>query len=629
MKRNFTLLFVLFTFLSPVFSQISLSGLQTYTETTATAFNNTAATIDVASVAGFAVTDRILVIQMKGADIDLSNTTSFGDIVDYNGAGSYELAYICSIEGNTITLENFLLNSYDPAGIVQVIKVPIYPGVTVNGTLTANPWNGSNGGVLVFETSTLVLNADIDMSGKGFRGGQYINSNFNCNFLTVRPDFFYASADDGGQKGEGIAFSAPTYAFGKGALASGGGGGNDHNSGGAGGANVSAGGLGGDNGETGVFNCKGIHHGIGGKAQTSTNKIYLGGGGGAGHGNNNVGTSGENGGGIIIIIASSINGNGFSILSEGNDAAQTTAGDAAGGGGAGGSVFLNCSTFLTSLNVSVTGGDGGDVRDSTGPRCWGPGGGGAGGNVKLKGPQLANVSIAYLGGTPGANIHANSSCTGSNQGATSGLTGQVEENLSALPEGLVDHPDCSLLLPMVMGDFSAKPTNNNVNVEWTTLSESQSDYFTVERSKDGINFENVHIVNAKGNSIDRAFYQFLDETPIIGKSYYRLKLTDTNEEITYSRIEAVLINPEFDIINFYPNPIAASETLTLEVISKRQSAAELTIYDLFGRKVIATQLELQKGISLNEIDISNLASGNYMLQLIDENNSVSLSLFVN
>jgi hypothetical protein len=111
------------------------------------------------------------------------------------------------------------------------------------------------------------------------------------------------------------------------------GGGNDHNAGAGGGANGGAGGIGGENDES-VFSCPG-NEGFAGVSMDNTaltNKLFLGAGGGAGHGNNTNGTDGGDGGGLVIIITNLIDGNGFSIISNGESVTDWAWGDGAGGG---------------------------------------------------------------------------------------------------------------------------------------------------------------------------------------------------------------------------------------------------------------------------------------------------------
>ena len=117
-----------------------------------TAINTTTNVLTIDNVSGsivdFDAGKKVLLIQMKGATIDGSNTASFGDVTAYNNAGNYEMAAIQllnDIGGGSyeITLDN-ITRSYSPGtpgGYVQVVTVPQYTNVTVNGTVTATPWN--------------------------------------------------------------------------------------------------------------------------------------------------------------------------------------------------------------------------------------------------------------------------------------------------------------------------------------------------------------------------------------------------------------------------------------------------------------------------------------------------------
>ena len=124
--------------------------------------------------------DTVLMIQMKGAAIDSTNTSAFGSVTDYKNAGNYEFNYVKTKSGNIIELKNNLTRNYDiPDGKVQLIRVPYYNDVMVTSTLTCLPWDGSKGGVLVLNVlNTVELNADINTTGRGFLKGTMHNSNF-------------------------------------------------------------------------------------------------------------------------------------------------------------------------------------------------------------------------------------------------------------------------------------------------------------------------------------------------------------------------------------------------------------------------------------------------------------------
>jgi hypothetical protein len=397
-------------------------------------------TITVASTTGFAPGDRVLLIQMKGAQLNQTKTSNFGNIGSYDVAGNYEKLIISSISGSNIIFTTSLIYNYDPASVLQLIRYNVYNNVTVSGVLTASPWNGATGGVLVFEaTGTVTLNANIDVSGLGYRGG--ISATLGFSYPCDNLEYYYPeltagviSYDNGAPKGEGIALMQAGFELGKGPWANGGGGGNSHNGGGGGGANGGAGGLGGKQ----YVGCSpsSLQSGIGGYAlnTASGTKIFMGGGGGAGHQNNNVGTSGGNGGGIVMIKANQITGNAFSIIANGATAANTFAqgNDAAGGGGGGGTIQLEVPTYTTNLSLFAKGGKGGDMIE---PVCHATGAGGGGGLICVSVASLpGNVTASLLGGVPGVASAACQTSSGSvNYGATAGANGSVQTSCPVIP----------------------------------------------------------------------------------------------------------------------------------------------------------------------------------------------------
>ena len=418
----FVLAFFLFLFHFQVSAQTSISGIiNIYTPVTGFGGCNS---VNVQNSSGFTVGSKALIIQMKGADIDETNTSAFGTITDYHNAGNYEIIHITGISGNTIDYEFQLLNQYDLSGKVQLITIPEYANVNITGTLTGANWDGTVGGVLIFIASGVVtMNADIDNSGKGFNGGNYSLPFSQCHFT----DYYYPfSSGSGAYKGEGITNIILNKETGRGCLANGGGGGNAHNGGGGGGGNGAEGGLGGYEYD-GSF-CSGTMNtatrGEGGKMLNYSNalkKIYLGGGGGGGQQNNNEGMLGTDGGGIIIIKANNITNNGFEIISNGIDAPLSGL-DAAGGGGAGGTILLDVQNYTNSITINANGGKGGDI-DHSNVNCWGPGGGGAGGVTWFGNPPPGNVTSIQSGGISGLRITPSSTCYNTPHGATPGDDG--------------------------------------------------------------------------------------------------------------------------------------------------------------------------------------------------------------
>lgn len=400
-------------------------------------YNSTQATATVSNTSGLAIGDTLLIIQMKGAQIDLSSNDNYGDVDDYGGAGNYELIEICDIQGNDVVFKTRPEKSYSASGL-QLISYTTYQNANVTGLVTCSDWDGSSGGVVFIKANnTLTLSADIDVSEKGFRGGTHFYSMSSCTIFSNNGDYEYDFASGlGAIKGEGIA-EYTTMNCGKGALANGGGGGNDHNSGGAGGGNVTNGGNGGDNDDPGTWRCKGYHPGRAGKALDYTSgRVFLGGGGGGGHSNSapNPYDAG-NGGGIVILMADEIIGNGGAILANGGDGGDGI-GDGGAGGGAGGSIVFINNTFSGALTVDANGGDGGNgdgamsVTNVNTDRCFGPAGGGSGGFVWFnQASQPGNVTTNLSGGINGVvSGSTHTPCLGLAQGAEPGEDGLVAFN---------------------------------------------------------------------------------------------------------------------------------------------------------------------------------------------------------
>ncbi|MDB5279454.1 MAG: hypothetical protein JWR61_4409 [Ferruginibacter sp.] len=386
------------------------------TYTPVIAFNPCENNITVEDASTFNIGDTVLMIQMKGAVIDSSNTAAFGNITNYKNAGNYEFNYVKSKAGNIVELRDSITRSYDlPDGKVQLIRVPYYTSANLTSVLTCLPWDGSKGGVLVLNAKNAVtLQADINLTGKGFHGGNSSNPHSNTLFCFENNYFYPAGSVTAASKGESIALISDNISYGKGFAGNGGGGGLGHNSGGGGGANGGAGGLGGyqlDVCGSAPFDNRGIG---GGNLSYSNgqNKIFMGGGGGSGHTDQINGTAmqGGNGGGIVIINTPTFDANGFRIITNGGNAPQciapgtTDCHDGNGGGGGGGTILINTANYIANTILSVAGGKGADLSvydPIVGANRIGPGGGGGAGTIWLNSPTLPPIVSNTL--TPGAN----------------------------------------------------------------------------------------------------------------------------------------------------------------------------------------------------------------------------------
>lgn len=170
-------------------------------------------------------------------------------------------------------------------------------------------------------------------------------------------------------------------------------------------------------------------------------------------------------------------------------------------------------------------------------------------------------------------------------------------------------------LPVKLTHFDAlyNKHSNNVDINWITESEINNDYFTIEKSVDGKNFEVVGIVDGAGNTSSVKSYQAIDEKPIIGTSYYRLKQTDFDGQFEYSNLVPVKIEGTITNPTVYPNPVTNDGIL--EFNASAASSTTITIYDVSGRIAYSNQLQTNKGFNHLILPTSALSNGMYFIHL--------------
>ena len=366
---------------------------------------------------------------MKGATVDQTNTSIGGNIISLGNAGNYEFFDIADITGNTISPLAPLKNTYDAAGLLQIVRVPNYSGdVNVISELQAQPWDdltGEGGVIALFVEGTLTLNANVNASGVGYVGIE-MTSNGSPDNCGINPNTQYnfpVSNTDSWFKGGGVAIAGVNNQKGRSPLGNGGGAGVSGDSGGGGGANYGSGGIGGDR----WCNVNGLTAGgIGGNGLSSfignQNRVFFGGAGGAGFVTSNNSATASNGGGIVVIRATNLVGNSNTIDVSGIDATATATGiDGGGGGGAGGSIAFDIKTYTGNLNIDVTGGNGQSLDTGV---IHGPGGGGGGGVLLHNLSALpASINVSLTGGNSG--VHNNAPNIGNAHNAQPGSNGGI------------------------------------------------------------------------------------------------------------------------------------------------------------------------------------------------------------
>ncbi|REJ81296.1 MAG: T9SS C-terminal target domain-containing protein [Bacteroidetes bacterium] len=180
------------------------------------------------------------------------------------------------------------------------------------------------------------------------------------------------------------------------------------------------------------------------------------------------------------------------------------------------------------------------------------------------------------------------------------------------------------VLPISLLSFTADPVGDEVLCKWVTSSETNNDYFQVEKSLNGYDgFEIVGIVNGfgAGTSTTVRNYGLTDKEQCTGITYYRLKQVDINGEFSFSDVVAVNCKKTWDDIKLYPNP--ASNSVSITFYETSQEIITIQIVDYTGRIVKEEIHEAIRGYNTLNVSINNLSSGLYYVRIKDKGKSSS------
>lgn len=154
---------------------------------------------------------------------------------------------------------------------------------------------------------------------------------------------------------------------------------------------------------------------------------------------------------------------------------------------------------------------------------------------------------------------------------------------------------------------------NTVVLDWTTATETNNMGFDVEKSSDGVSFSKIGFVKGSGTTTSSKTYQFKDEQPNDGKTYYRLRQIDLNGQFAYSQVIEIETSTVTDFVIYqnYPNPFNPSTTIKFNLPAAAQ--VNITVFDVMGSEVanILTK-DLAQGTHSVDFNASHLASGSYL-----------------
>lgn len=164
--------------------------------------------------------------------------------------------------------------------------------------------------------------------------------------------------------------------------------------------------------------------------------------------------------------------------------------------------------------------------------------------------------------------------------------------------------NCPIIsLPIQLVSFTGTKTEEGIAVQWTTANEQDNKYFTLEKSKDAVQWEAQSIINGAGTTNQKQEYAYTDAQPLSGLNYYRVKQTDVNGVFTYSSIIQVDYTVQTIETSIYPNPAIGSST-NIRIATSSSEPVEIQIFDSFGQNLKDYFIETKNmGLSTHTLEL--------------------------
>ncbi len=186
-------------------------------------------------------------------------------------------------------------------------------------------------------------------------------------------------------------------------------------------------------------------------------------------------------------------------------------------------------------------------------------------------------------------------------------------SISSLDIDCLDFIYAPAAVPVEILDFRGTLQEKEITLDWSTASESNNDFFLLERRNAQGKFEVLTKMPSQGNSVFTQAYNFIDQQPLVGTNYYRLSQTDLDG--SQKELQTIAID-YFDrlSVGISPNPLDGN-LLQTQITSEENGRAQLRVMDLTGQLKDQRVMDVERGVSQVEWALENLAPGVYFLEV--------------
>jgi hypothetical protein len=195
-------------------------------------------------------------------------------------------------------------------------------------------------------------------------------------------------------------------------------------------------------------------------------------------------------------------------------------------------------------------------------------------------------------------------------------------NSTAVNDG---EQDAGTFMVIELLSLTASERDDYNLIDWTTLSEKNNDYFTLERSSNGVDFKPITAIKGTGTSNVQRTYLYKDMNPLRGVSYYRLSRTDFDG--AFKRSKAIAVRRHFSSY-FQIDPVANSEEgmFQLNIITENFGVYNLNVLDMTGKEVYAEKIKVNENEINHTLNLTQLKQGDYECYIQDVVNQQKIKI---
>jgi hypothetical protein len=199
----------------------------------------------------------------------------------------------------------------------------------------------------------------------------------------------------------------------------------------------------------------------------------------------------------------------------------------------------------------------------------------------------------------------------------------LETTVTSFSEFFFHESGSNIPLPVELIKFEVEKIGEQSLLKWETVSEINNEGFYIQRSSNGIDFENINWTKGAGNSSTLQTYEFIDITPFVGLNYYRIAQEDFDGTINYSNIKNILFKPKFNVV-LSPNPSRIDQRTNIQIHVDEDQEINISVYNVSGQLIMSAQEYINKGENNIKLSIDDFKAGIYIVLI--NNNVISKSI---